>query len=287
MGCLETPYVTPAGYYDDPFMYVSDLNDLTNGQDYPGLSQQINGTPFFLRRVCGLNNVAGYFNYYNMSLSHVFSDLSIVTDRDDQFGVMPEKYYPGNGQIQYDVAAVAKATLSSGDSVAYIGWQGVQRFRGTPMYPAVPKGRVRYQTQAYGIEIGPISWGKNANAVRFQIPVDQHDFVCFRVTQVETSSSGIVSEGEPVVGLLAYRFYDYSGQRALSNRPIPDLLCIDTTLPAATGPGAQQNQGVFPVPGLVYPAGGQIQFDAAALRTSAVEDSVQLVFHGFNRIRCD
>src|SRR6185369_12933733 len=132
MGCLEAPYQTPDGYLDSPFMYVSDLNSLTNAASYTSLTQSIDGTPFLLRRVCGVHNVAGYFQYYNNSQSQVFSDQAVVSTRDSQFGVMPEKYYARDGRIQFDLGVVAKATLSSGDSIAYIGWQGVKRLKGVP-----------------------------------------------------------------------------------------------------------------------------------------------------------
>jgi len=286
MSCIETPYQTPDGYYDSPFMFITNCNGLTNGQSYTNLTQPMDGTPFILRRVCGLNNTAGFFQYYNNSLSQVFSDQAIIPNRDAQFGVLPEKQYDGNGQIRFDLGTVAKATLSSGDEIAYVGWQGVKRLRGNPTYPTLPKGIWKGEPQTYAINIGPIDWTNQASPRRFQININRTDFILFRITQVETAEAGIVAEGEPVTGLVAYRLYDYSGQRALSNAPVPDFLCVDTTVDQDTGIYAQQNQCPFPVPGIVYPVGGHITFDLAALRQGAVSDSIQIAFHGMNRSDC-
>jgi hypothetical protein len=285
--CLEEPYRTPEGYRDIPFTYVFNGNSLTDGQSPTGLTVAMDGDPFILRRVAGANNVAGFFQYYNSNLSQVFCDPVVSNDRTVQWGVIPEKPYPHNGQIRMDFGTVLRRAVPGGGLVAYVAFSGVKRVIGKPAWPTVANYPYRLEPFIYTIQIPVITWTNQSSGVKFQLDLRQgsYDFELYRVTQVETAAAGIVAAGQPVTGLLAYQFYDQNGYTMLSNAPIPDVLCIDTAFSDPTT-FPRHNPGIFPVPAIVFPVGGQILFDAYALNPAGVADSVEVAFHGANRVPC-
>lgn len=273
--CAENPYRTPEGYRDSPYWLIYDGNALTNGQTYRNRSVICDGDPFLLRRVCGMQNVvdAGQFQYYNASRSAVFSSPVTINDNYNQFGVAPEKTYPGAGQITFDLFTVAKTA-----DLAYIGFQGVRRLRGNPGYPTVASGPYTLKPMKYVLDIGPITWTKGGAQRVFSVPMELYDFELYRITQVNAATGGAIS------GVLNYTMYDYSGRVALSNLPVPDSYMMDTPIrPTAQ---ASMSPGIFPVPALVYGKSGQIKLDAYGALTVAGEQTVQVVFHGANRVPC-
>src|SRR5262249_34671133 len=115
---LYTPYQTPQGCHDVPFIYLFDGNDLTNGNDYVGqLSVKLDSdSEFILRRIAGVSSVAEFFTYRNNSGSYVWKPAAAVAGQQADIGVPFEKSYgglTGSGQIRFDLLTVAKAVALS------------------------------------------------------------------------------------------------------------------------------------------------------------------------------
>jgi hypothetical protein len=293
---LYSPYQTPRGCHDVPFIYLFDGNSLTNGTDVMDqLSMKVfSDADFYLRRIAGTQSVAEFFSYRNASSSYVWQqpfwtrgiNAALGASNQGDIGVVPEKLYPGNSVIRFDLLTVNKALAVSGgtDWLAYIAFQGVKRFPYDVTEAPCP-----YTTRAaqYAITVGPVDWTRG-NYKRFKIKINRgYDFELLRLQQLDlgqttpASGGGIPTVATDRVGNFNYVLYD-SNEYQMMSAPVPDSYIIDQTAPIFADPSPCP--GVFPCPGVLYPATTQIVFDLYAVQSAPQGSIFQIVFDGVERI---
>ena len=96
---LYTPYQTPQGCHDVPFIYLFDATALTDGLDFVnqlGIKMD-SDSKFILRRIAGAQSVGKFFTYRNASSSYVWKPpISVLgptggLSNQGDIGVLPEK----------------------------------------------------------------------------------------------------------------------------------------------------------------------------------------------------
>lgn len=279
MSNLYTPYQTPPGCHDIPFIYLFNGNDLTNGADYVSqLSKKLDSdSVFVMRRIAGASSVAGAFTYRNPnSSSYVWLPAASTIGQQADIGALPEKLYPPSGQIRFDVLGVNKAVALSGgsDYLAYIAFQGAKRF---PY--EIPEERCPYRLRSYEykLNIPTVDWVRG-DYRRFTVKVENTgDFELHRIVQVNATSVP-----DTRVGVFNYMLYDPHRWQMMSE-PVPDGLIVDQINGILTSDPAPM-PGVFPVPGMLYPRMSQIVVDLYATQSTPQGDCWQIVFVGMERI---
>jgi hypothetical protein len=292
---LYQPYQTPPGCHDVPFIYLFNGNNLTQGIDYiNSLSQKTDSdSQFILRRIAGAPSVGQFFSYRNASSSYVWKPPISVLSPINGFGsnqgdisVVPEKYYPENGQIRFDLRIIAKALAASGgtDFLAYIAFQGAKRYPWDIVEPPCPYTLKSFQ---YVLNIPAVTWTRGQYQ-RFNIRIDRgYDFELLRLGQLDTSThvppsgGGVRLPATSRVGIFNYMLYDPNRFQLMSD-PVPDSYIIDQLngiFPADPSP----MPGVFPVPGMLYPQNTQIVVDLYAVQSVALNHSIQIIFDGLER----
>ena len=275
MSNLYIPYQTPPGCHDVPFIYLFNANSLTNGLDYLSqLAQKVDSdSQFILRRIAGANSVAGFFSYRNASGSYVWKPPinvqgpTLGKSNAGDISVLPEKFYPPNGQIRFDLLGVQKAVTRAGPPLplAYIAFQGAKRF---PYDVAPPPCPYRLRSYTYVLNIPVVDWTAPQYR-RFNIKIDHgFDFELHRINQLavetftESSGGGIPTPATYRTGVFNYMLYDPNRFQLMSD-PVPDSVIIDQISPIFTGDPAPM-PGVFPCPGMLYPRMTQIVVDLYA-----------------------
>jgi len=277
---LYTPYQTPTGCHDVPFIYLFDGNDLTNGADYVGrLNQKLDSdSEFILRRIAGASSVAQFFSYKNNSGSYVWQPPVATIGQQADIGVLPEKTYGGRtaGQIKFDLLTVAKAKVpdTETDYLAYIAFQGVKRFSWDVEPEPCP---YRLRSYEYVLSIPAVDWTRG-DYRRFSVPINHTgDFELDSISQVNATNVPT-----PRVGVFNYMLYDPHRWQMMS-APVPDSLIVDQINGILTTDAAPM-PGVFPCPAMLYPRLSQIVVDLYATSTVAQGDCWQIVFRGQERI---
>lgn len=278
---LYTPYKTPQGCHDVPFIYVFDGNDLTNGQDYISrLNVKLDAdSQFILRRIAGVSSVARFFSYRNVSGSYVWQPpVSTLGQQADIF-VLPEKLYgshQGSAQIRFDLLTVAKAVALTGgtDYIAQIAFQGCKRFP----YDVEPEPcAYRLRSYEYVLNIPAVDWVRGEFR-RFSVPINSTgDFELDSISQINATNVP-----DTRVGVFNYMLYDPHKWQMMS-LPVADSILCDTLNPILTTDPAPM-PGVFPCPAMLYPRLSQIIVDLYATQSTAQGDCWQIVFRGQERI---
>lgn len=271
---IEQLYQTPEGFIDVPFVYVFDGRELTDGTDPENLAVALQDNDFFLRSVAGMDTVAGTWLYEDASQREAMSALIATTPR---YTVVPEKVYPGQGQIRFRLGTVAKAANVSGNFVSFIGFQGVRR---------APKDNAPYllhetpydyweKDYAYRLSMDLDFYADGGSGSRqFEVDVQNYDFELNAVYVRRTDTDAALGADTFLVVM-----YDASGYYKLSNRAFPVRWL-------------NYSQGsnyfsVFPVPPIVYPNTGVIRFDVETLLDQADgPHTYEFVFKGKSRIPC-
>ena len=112
---LKPTYTPPEGYFDQPFIFVLNADDLVNGQNYPNLSIPMEQTvgEFILRRVAGIQSVVnpsgGQFQMRDNE-SNYLESLPVNAQGTDELAVIPELHYDPTGAIRFDLYDVLIAT---------------------------------------------------------------------------------------------------------------------------------------------------------------------------------
>jgi hypothetical protein len=278
MSNLYTPYQTPAGCHDSPFIYLFDGNDLTNGADYVSrLSLKTDGdSEFILRRVAGVSSVGRFFTYRNPSSSYVWKPPAAVSGQQADIGIPGGKIYPPNGIIRFDVLGVAKAVAASGgtDFLAYIAFQGAKRF---PYEKKLEDCPYRTRSYQYVLNIPSVDWTRGTYR-RFTKKVQNTgDFELLRIIQVNATNVPDIR-----TGVFNYILYDSHGWQMMSG-PVPDSYICDQINGILTTDAAPM-PGVFPAPGMLYPRMSHIKVDLFATESVAQGDCWQIIFDGIERI---
>ncbi len=279
MSNLYTPYRTPAGCHDEPFIYLFDGNALENGLDYVNrLAVKLDSdAQFILRRIAGVSSVGERFTYRNPGTpSYVWSPAVSTLGQQADISVVPEKIYPASGQIRFDLYSVAKAVALSGgtDYLAYIAFQGAKRF---PYEKEQERCPYRLRSFEYRLQIPAVTWTRGQYR-RFSVQIDATgDFELDRIDQVNATNVP-----DTRVGVFNYLLYDPNRWQMMS-APVPDSLIIDQINGILTTDPAPM-PGVFPCPAMLYPRMSTITVDLYATQSVAQGDCWQIVFYGMERI---
>ncbi len=285
---IDPPYQTPDGFVDWPYVYVFNAAVLVDGTSPRNLSLQVQGdADFILRRITGLHTVGQALQYRNASQSNAFSAPARLGRN---MGVVPEKLYPRNSLIGFDIDVVARAFIACGAQpvfTSFLAFQGVRRF---PMRGAIDArlSNYRYYERPFDYVLNfTIDWrrfvaipGATEPPRRFGLEVSNYDFELLYITVVNANGTQIAG-----VDFLMMLF-DY-GQHELSTLPLP-LQNFNYVGPAGvTGPA--RFASVFPVPMILYPRSSQIEVAITSMicNTDLVfPRAYQMVFHGVERVPC-
>jgi hypothetical protein len=274
----------PENFYDLPFIYVSDGDDFTDGNNYDNIAVDlVNNSDFLLRRICGVNNVAAKFRFRDANSSdRIQRPISMPND----YPVVPELIYPAGSRISYDLQTVARANnayATQGSIPNYysqIAFQGVRRFYNTP----TPDSPYRYYERPYTIRMDfNVDWtGRmapsytvKASTNKFSVLVDNWDFEMQSIcVLIKTASQTTYSVSQNKLKLAIYTHQE----QALMSAPV-----LDSYL--TTG-GLQYNSW-FPVPTILYPSNSVIRVEVESLLVEAeVPASVTILFNGLWRFPC-
>ena len=198
MSNLYSPYLTPPGCHDAPYIYVFDGTGLTNGTTVNNtLSLKLDGdADFILRRIAGASSIAQFFTYRNASNSYVWLPAASVTGPQADISVAPEKVYPRDSQIRFDFGGIAKAVAISGgtDFLSYLAFQGVKRFPWSSPVRPCPFTPRSFQ---YVLNVPAVTWTR-PQYMRFSVRVNAgFDFELMRIiqcngTNVPTNRVGVL-----------------------------------------------------------------------------------------------
>jgi hypothetical protein len=252
-------------YYDQPFVYVFDGDNLTDGLDYANLAQPLTSqSDFILRRIAGRPNVAaGGIRFRDRN---AYNRQSAPYGIPHDYAVLPEIVYPPDAQIGFDLTNVLRANNpypgvpgSVPNYYAQLAFVGARRFWGQ----RPPFSSYKYHSRPYVITTDvTIDWaGRIAPAYTqlegpraFSVLVDSHDFELQKIHG--TLRTGIsLFEYTPSSAAVKIVLYDQN-QQALSTAPVLDSYMFDNN--------ADYNS-VFPTPTLLYKANSLIRFDIMSL----------------------
>lgn len=298
MPASENIYVTPTGKVDLPFLYVFDGSTLTDGQSFPTLpSLHVPiqwDSDFILRAILGVptvvNPTTGGFRLYNYSGGLAMGDF--IKPMSNQFAVVPEKFYPRNGVVKFDLATVLRAFNACGESPIYkalIAFQGVKRYTpGSPGYasggpqlpaPTDPDSYVP-RPWTYPFQLN-LNWFARVTAGglpeiprTFTIAIQDYDFELHYISVVN-----LVTGARVTVDLFQIMLYDATAKRQLFSQPV-NASFLDNNRKEYGNP-------VFPVPPLLFPVWTQIRFDISSLVCNtdvSAPYAFQVDFVGVNRV---
>jgi hypothetical protein len=276
---LDEPYQAPPGYFDQPFIYTFDADNLVgggvipNGQDVRNAGiTTYSGADFILRRVAGIDRVCTQFQLRDVLARLLFDANSGVQSAGFyDFPLNPEFLYPAAAGITFDLLNVQKAVNTSGNFLSQIAFQGVRRFRGYRRPPSYPYWEDPFD---YLSDV-TINW-TDTQPRTYVKNIYDFDFELLTISAIIINPPG-GGPPAPCSGIFKIQLYDQVYEKT-SFTPILDDLLIDN--------GAKY-QGVNPVPGIVYRISQQIKFDFYSLVVpAACPLQVQIRFRGVRRRPC-
>lgn len=271
------------GYYDLPFVYVFNADNLTDGLNYRDLSvPMLTGSDFLLRRICGRPNVAAGIRYRDETGQN--RSNRVYSMARDQV-VVPELIYTPDSQISFDLDTVLRGNWpyigipgSIPNYWSQIAFQGVRRFYGQSEVLST----YEYYTKPYAITVQATitQTGRMAPAYQIQtdpiqasVQVENYDFELHRITATIIKNA-VVPVEVVVDAAMKLRIYDAWGQAMMSD------LVLDVFL---TENGPDWNS-CFPCPTMMYPAGSLIKVDVQSLLLDTeVPATLNVEFHGVQR----
>lgn len=284
---IETEYRTPDGFIDQPYIYVADADGLTDGLDYANVPAFVprDSSAFVLRQIYGRNNVCARIQFRDSYAPLTAAQRGIAMP--NTWPVIPERVIRPEGGLIADLYTVARANrvnLAVTIFFAQAAFQGVRRWpSATPGVSGYPgRSDYKYWEKPYTYEqVVTVNWvGTDPAPRRFNIPVFDMDFELQRITIIRQQQAGAASYAIPTneIKLTLYDSYP---------RPLMSAPVLDTILNDAADAVTHPYNGVFPVPGVLYRAGGAIQFDVVSLLTvNLLNSQYQVCFHGMRRIPC-
>lgn len=257
-----------------PYIYIYDATGLTNGTSPDNLILPIQADgPFAVRRMFGLGDVAAKIQLRQWGDGRKY--MSGLTAMPNNALFPHEIVVPADGALGINLGTVAKGSIGCGGnpiSTAYLGFQGVKYL---PEY-ATPY-RTPYEFKrlpwvyAYPLSL---NWKHYATAPvvqaarTFRQQIQDYDFE-LQMIRVRKADGTVPSDSDFAVRL--YDAYQYS----LSNAPV----LIEYLNGALAGMNA-----VFPVPGLLYPVNGLLQFDIQSFVCNTAPDVDYIIeFVGMQR----
>jgi hypothetical protein len=301
---IEEPYHAPPGALDVPYVYVFDASGITdNLAELLNNSLQINNnSAFILRHIQGLNLCVktaangGAFGYKNASQSYAHSNPGTgILVNSGNWPVVPEKEYPANSIISFDLFNTLRNFNVCGQTPIYnsqVAFCGVKRYpaeQGRKPQTTPYKWKPFKQTYTYSLLLNYAHFdagGHPTPAVRYAFQLDNYDFELMRISITVADVNANPPTGS--VGCLQtndfqMRLYDCNLE-ATSSAPLNQYFINNGKATAKSQP---LNQSIHPVPTLLYPAGGQIQFDIVSMLCSGqLPITYQLCFEGIWRLPC-
>lgn len=292
----EAAYYTPDGAVDLPYVYTFDASGLSSGQTFLNQVVQIEyDSDFVLRSILGVPNAvdsaAGGLTLYNYSRSAAMAGPIIPFSK--QYAVVPEKIYPRNTRIYFDITDTSPNLLScSGHNIprAQIAFQGVKRYY--PNQPGYPPNAPALQTPpdpatylrkpySYPFRLN-LNWFYFINAATglldinrtFSFQVEDFDFELHYIQVVNAITGAALT-----TDLFAMQLFDSTRIRPLASAPV--LQSYFNNNRSAYG------NPVFPVPPVVYPVWTWVTFQIQSLVCNTDVNApyaLQINFGGAQRI---
>lgn len=290
-------YHTPEGYGDTFFIYAFDADSLTNGTTVINQRIPILDGDFIVRYVSGLDTVASGIQIRDRLSNPWFggnnangaaSLFALLGGFGSGWPVLPEKQYPQDGYISFDLSGVAKKAIGVEGGVTTFASQlcfyGVRRRKGTQSDPT-PSAFPYYEKQftlkqpidtSFQITnfatVGGVLQGGTLQVVF----VPDYDFVLHGIRVVQTS--GTLEDPTPT-----FKIWLYNGNKELvSNLPIITQRLV------GFNPNNAPERNYWPTPPLLYRANSTIQFETRSLLLppSVLPFSYDLEFLGMRRYPC-
>lgn len=284
----EQQYKTPEGMVDIPYFWVFDGRPLNNGTSPFNNVINLTDANFYLRSVVGLATVAGNWRYWNPSESaamglgadHGAGTALVLPVTTNRWTVVPEKFFPVQSQIRFDLQNVAKAVNEDNNEISFIGWQGIKRVAKGQWDWSIYQSDYEYYEHPYSYELDvTINFFLDTGGAprRFSIPVTEYDFELQKVAITRTDTLGNQSLGpDPFL----VQLFDPTGYRAFASQPHPARWLNYFEVAGHWSP-------VFPVPTVVYPFGSNIEFELTSLLDAAGgNQTYQFSFQGVRRVPC-
>lgn len=288
---IEEPYRTPEGRLDVPFAYVFDATGIADNQaQVVNLAKPLQGdSDFILRRIVGVSNcintsaLGGKWSLKNPSGSYAMGNAGSGVVAFPNWVVLPEKLYPINTQIGFDLYNTLRAANACVAPIytSYIAFVGVKRLSVDRGYrSAITPYKYREKKYSYSINFTITSAAGSAPVRQSQL-IDNYDFELQRISVCYANSPG--NTGTLTTDDFLIQLYD-SNMHGLSDLPLNQSYINNgrTSFHVPTS-----FQSIFPVPSIVFPAGAAITFDITSLLCStSVPQSYNIIFEGIWRIPC-
>lgn len=283
---------TPPGYGDTFFMFAYNGDSLTNGTSPSLVALPITNGDFICRYWSGLESIADGIQLYDAVQRRWFGDV-VNWGATSGFAtgcvVLPERRYPNQSYIRFDLSNVTKATVGTDGALtiyrSQLVFAGVKRRANhysdpePSPYPFREREIVLGQNGQPGTFLLSINKYASTNGVlnppdQYSIPVLDYDFELRRV-ELQLQSDGQLSQ-------FAITLYD-NYWNPVSNVPILANRFFHLDNNHSSG-----EQNFFPSPGLLYKVGSVIRFDIWSLLVSptALPQEFRLAFYGVRRIPC-
>lgn len=311
--CIQGgPYVTPAGFYDVPYIYsksyffpdsspflFSGISPIQLQRDIQDTIQVDGDSDFILRKI-GTNFLftAG-FNFQDALSYYYFSNGGVGIPGglggirpSGPLVIAPEKMFPGGSAIRYTIGAGTEgfALAYNGADPPYIGYftiyfQGVKRYRGVQTLDTSYKYWERMFTYVFPFNLNwtylqsPFTDYTPSPTHYFNQVIDNYDF--------ELQQIGIMPNGNDTFGY-QLQLFDQA-QVMTSNEPVTVNEGLSGNGGFIGGLPTQSSNNAFPVPSLLYPQNSNIRFGIRSLAdTSArnVGGPETIYFKGVQRIPC-
>lgn len=284
-------YQTPKGKVDVPYAYVFDATGLTDGNSYQRLSVPIDyNSEFILRRVSGLDlcvnsNATGKFLCRDSNARQLQQNPirpGVIIDGATVSGILPilpEIAYPPSSQINFDLLGVLRSVTADVVPIynSYLAFVGVRRFPADGIYTHETKYSYHElpYTYPFALTLNWSHWTDAASGIPtnprvFSVPIFSDDF--------ELSAIGVSNaDGTPVTtNDFQLSIWDASRSQLFSSIPL--------NLPYVNYNGPKQyGRPVFPVPSIVYPIRGSIQFSIRSMLPFGVNRNYVIHFMGIKR----
>lgn len=256
------------GYYDLPFIYTYNADNLTDGVTYMDVGlPMVDNADFIFRRVAGLRNVVdtpvnGGLWQWRDSKRQERANVPYAPLQEEL--IIPEVMFSSGAEFSLDLFNVLRANRpyavpgSVPNFFSQFILQGVKRFWGGSGLETQYRYRTMDYTITWPIVVNwagriPPGYTVQESPRQFSMPVDDYDFVLQGVGLFMQTALDVT----PAVSnnLVKIRLYG----------PRQEQLSLDPVLDSYIGVQNGNYNNVFPAPTMVYPANSIIRVDVESL----------------------
>lgn len=289
---------TPPGFGDQFYIYVfqPSANSEVTGGSYSLIPIQIQDAAFVLRSWSGADSVLtsgtprsanGTIQIYDrLNLGKYQIPTIIPANFPTGESVTPEKIYPVNSALRFDLTNLTLATSSAGGNTVpndQLAFYGVRRFEGAKSDPE--PSLYQFYEKDYAIPFSQaLTLNGNASGPVLQsqyiIPIQDYDFELRRIEAGKSLNGTTFTQLSATAPEFAITLYD-SHWVARSNAPVFSNRICHFPLSRANP------QNTCPAPGILYPINSVIRLDLYSLiPLTATLPTIYLTFKGVRRIPC-